>query len=82
MDFDRKSLERLLAMDNVDFGDMLRQISQAVGADQAKTESALSDVDGIKRILSSMSPEDAQKLINSVGKEKSDEILRKINRGV
>ncbi|HAN21424.1 MAG: hypothetical protein A2Y15_09300 [Clostridiales bacterium GWF2_36_10] len=81
MQFDNDTLRRLVNLDDESFRNIIRQISAAAGADSAKTESFITDVRGIKQSLSRMSPEQAEKILNSAGKEKSDQILRIINGG-
>ena len=81
MDFDSSTLKRLLELDDESFKNIIRQISVAAGADRSKTESMLSDVGGIKRTMAKMSPQEAERIINSAGKEKSEEILRILKGG-
>ncbi|MBQ8895472.1 MAG: hypothetical protein IKM32_04900 [Clostridia bacterium] len=83
MDFDRRQLEKLLSMDDESFAALARSIASAAGASKMKTEMMLSNPDALKRRIASVSAEDAQKLIDSAGKEKSEEILRLLReRGV
>lgn len=81
MQLDHDTLKRLLELDDESFRCIIRQISIAAGADHAKTEAILGDVNGIKQSLSRMSPQQAEKILNSAGKDKSEEILRIINKG-
>ena len=81
MEFDNNTLKNLLALDDESFKNIIRQISAAAGANPAKTESFMSDISGIKKSLASLSPKDAEKLLNTAGKEKSEEILRIIKGG-
>lgn len=79
MQLDNETMKRLLELDDESFRNIIRQISVAAGADPAKTEAFAVDVSGIKRSLARMSPEQAEKILNSAGKDKSEEILRIIN---
>ncbi|HBR30824.1 MAG: hypothetical protein PHD46_03575 [Eubacteriales bacterium] len=81
MQLDNDTLRKLLELDDESFRSIIRKISIAAGADQAKTEAFASDVSGIKRSLSKMTPAQAEKILNTAGKEKSDEILRIIKGG-
>lgn len=81
MALDNNTLNRLLELDDESFKNIIRQISVAAGADRNKTEAMLSDVGGIKRSMAKMSPQEAERMINSAGKDKSEEILRIIKGG-
>ena len=75
MQFDRKELEKLLALDDESFKSLARSIAAAAGASPQKTEEFLQDPHALKRRLSRISTQDAQQLVNAAGKEKSQEIL-------
>jgi hypothetical protein len=81
MEIDNNTLKNLLQLDDESFRNIIRQISAAAGADPRKTEAFMVDVSGIKKTLANMTPKDAEKLLNTAGKEKSEEILRIIKGG-
>ncbi len=83
MELNRKQLEKLLAMDDESFATLARSIAEAAGANKMKTEMMLSNPDLLKRRIAGISAEEAQKLVDSAGKEKSEEIMRLLReRGV
>ncbi|MBR5858549.1 MAG: hypothetical protein IKZ05_01365 [Clostridia bacterium] len=83
MELDRRQLETLLSMDDESFSKLARAIAEAAGANKLKTEMLVSNPELLKKRLSGMSKADAQALIDSAGKEKSEEILRLLReRGV
>ena len=83
MEFDRRDLDKLLSLDDESFKTLARTIAEAAGASQAKTEAMLGNTDLLKKRISHMSEEEAKQLINSAGREKSEEILNMIRqRGV
>ncbi len=83
MQFDRAQLDKLLSMDDESFASLTRAIAEAAGADKAKTEMLLSNPDFLKKQLARVSPDDAKKLIDSAGREKSEEIMQMLReRGV
>ncbi len=83
MQFDRTQLDKLLSMDNESFRYLAKSIAEAAGADKAKTEALLSNPEYLKRRISRMTPDEAQKLVDSAGKEKSEEIMEMLKkRGV
>ncbi len=83
MEFNRKDLEKVLSLDDESFKNLTRTIAEAAGASQAKTEMMLSNPDMLKKRISRMNEAEAQQLIQSAGKEKSEEIMNMLrNRGV
>lgn len=83
MQFDRTQLERLLSLDDESFRALTKTIAEAAGASKAKTEAMLNNPDIVKKRLSSISETEAKELLNSAGREKSEEILRMLReRGV
>ncbi len=83
MDFDRRQLDRILSMDDESFATLARSIASAAGASKMKTEMMLSNPELLKRRIAGMTAEEAQALIDSAGREKSEEILRLLReRGV
>lgn len=75
MNFDRESLNKILSMDEESFKNLTRTIAEAAGASKSKTEAMLNNSEFIKRKLSQMTPEEASRLVDSAGKEKSEEIM-------
>lgn len=83
MQFDRRSLDKLLSLDDESFSELARTIAEAAGASKAKTEMMLSNPDMLKRKLARITPEEAQQLVDAAGKEKSEEIMKMLReRGV
>ncbi len=79
MQFDRTQLDQLLSMDDKSFSELARTIAEAAGADKAKAELLISNPELLKRRLSQISPEEASKLIDAAGREKSQEIMDMLN---
>ena len=83
MELDRRQLDRILSMDDESFVLLARTIAEAAGANKMKTEMLLSNPELLKRRISGLTAEEARALIDSAGKEKSEEILRLLReRGV
>lgn len=83
MELDRRQLDRILSMDDESFALLARTIAEAAGANKMKTEMLLSNPELLKRRISGLTAEEARALIDSAGKEKSEEILRLLReRGV
>lgn len=80
MELDRKALDRLLAMDDSALGALTSKIAEAAGADHAKAAQLLGNLDLVRNALARMTPREAEALIRSAGKEKSNEILSIINK--
>lgn len=83
MQFDKKQLERLLSLDDESFRTLTKTIAEAAGASKSKTEALLKNPQMLKQHLSSLSQNEANQILNSAGREKSEEILRMLReRGV
>ena len=83
MELDRRQLDRILSMDDESFALLARTIAEAAGANKMKTEMLLSNPELLKRRISGLTAEEARALIDSAGKEKSEEIMQMLkNRGV
>lgn len=83
MEFDRKTLDKLLSLDDESFKSLARTIAEAAGASKAQTEMLVSNPELLKRRLSHISPDEAKQLIDAAGREKSEEIMQMLRkRGV
>lgn len=83
MNIDKSSIDRVLALDDASFARLAEEIAKAAGADRRKTELMLGNLDRVRGMLSQLTPQEAQQLINSAGAEKSAEIARVLReRGV
>lgn len=83
MNFDRAQLDKLLSMDNENFVALARTIAEMSGANKMKTEVLLANPDVLKRKIAGMTVEEAKELVDSAGKEKSEEIINILRqRGV
>ncbi len=80
MQFDRDSLEKIMSMDDESFKQLAKIIAEAAGASKSKTDMLLNNPDLLKRKLARITPEEAQALIDSAGKEKSQEIMDMLRR--
>ena len=83
MQFDRRQLDKILSMDDESFKDLAKTIAEAAGASKAKTDAMLNNPDVLKRRLSRMDEDEAMRIIDSAGREKSEEIMNMLReRGV
>lgn len=80
MNIDENTINRLMALDDDSLREIIKKIASAAGADPVKAERMSADIGGIKKTISRMTPSDAERFINIAGKDKSEEILRMINR--
>lgn len=83
MNFDRKSLDKLLSLDDESFKALARTIAEAAGASKAQTEMMLANPEILKSRLSRITPDEANRLLDAAGKEKSAQIMDMLkNKGV
>ncbi len=81
MNFDETTRQHLLAMTDAELKNLIGAICEAAGADKNRAAILQSNVGGLRNAFSNMSASDAEKLLQSVGKDKADEIAR-ILRGI
>ena len=83
MNIDKESIDRLLALDDASFRALARSIAEAAGVDKRRTEVFLNNSDVLKSRLAKLTPQEAEILLESAGREKSVEIARILReRGV
>ncbi len=59
---------------------LIKDIGAAVGASERKTDSLTGDLTKVRRTISSMSEEEAKRLIDMAGKEKAAKVYEAIQR--
>lgn len=74
--FDKATREKLASLSSRELESVLGEIAEAIGADKTKTRMLLGNVEGVKGMLRTMTDDEANKLINSIGGEKADKILK------
>lgn len=79
MELDRSALDRILTLDDKSLSELAQKIASAAGADPRRTAEMLKNLDFIRGTIAKMSPEEADKLIRTAGREKSEQILGIIN---
>ncbi len=78
MTFDEKTRQRLLQMSDAELSGLITEIAGAAGADAIKTAMIKSNLSHLRTALQNMSTSDAEKLLQSVDKNKAAEISRLI----
>ncbi|MGM9658719.1 MAG: hypothetical protein ACI3W9_07020 [Eubacteriales bacterium] len=76
---DNESYERLKKLSDSDFRALILRIAEAAGADAQKTAAMIASSSSLKSTLASMSREDAERFIESAGRERSEKIYRIIS---
>lgn len=76
---DNEAYERLKKLSDSDFRALILRIAEAAGADAQKTAAMIASSSSLKSNLASMSREDAERFIESAGRERSEEIYRIIS---
>lgn len=71
-------LGKIKKLDDAQFKSLISEIASAAGADPLKTAAFLRDTGTIRKILNDMTPEEAQNLINKVGQDKAEIILKNL----
>ena len=81
MNFDETTRSRLLAMSDSELKALISAICEAAGADKGKAAMLQGNINGLRNAVAGMSAADAQRLLQSVGKDRTDEIAS-ILRGI
>ncbi len=76
MNFDDNTKKRLLSLSDDEFRALIGAICDAAGADSTKAAMFKSNISGIKNAISGMSSADAERLMQSIGKDKAEDIAR------
>lgn len=75
-----EDLQKVLSMSDGEIKKMIYAVTKAAGGDEKKADKLSSDIPNLKKLLSSLTPEQAEKLLNRTGKAKSEEIYRIIRK--
>ena len=73
-------LEKLKKMDDDELRKMIAEVAGAMGVSEGMKRAALSHTGMIRRKLKNATPADIEKAMNTLGKEKTDQILKHIDR--
>ena len=76
---EKSTKEKILGMDDASFSELVRKIAAEAGADKAKTENMVRNIGSLRSSIANMSDADAERLLNSVGKENAENIKKKLN---
>ncbi len=78
MPLTENEIRNLLSLDDKRFGQVISEICIAVGADPAKAKSFSQNPAGVKSLLSTMSADEINKLLDKAGRQKSNQVLDKL----
>lgn len=79
MTFDEKTRQRLLKMNDAELSNLVSEIASAAGADPLKTAVIKNNLSHLRSTLQNMTSSDAEKLLQSIDKNKASEISRLID---
>lgn len=74
---DGSGIRGALSLSDEQFREMIRMAATAMGLPPAAVNAAVSNAPMLRMMLASASENDLQKIVNQIGKEKTDEILSK-----
>lgn len=80
MNYNENTLRELSALSDEKLQTLIRDIGTAVGASPRKTDALTGDIGRVRKTLSSMSEEEAKRLIDLAGKDKANQIYEAIQR--
>ena len=76
MHLDEDLLRRLTMENDADLADKIRRAAMAAGAGSAQAQRLTADMDKVRRVLGSLTPQDLQGVVQAVGEENLQEILK------
>ena len=82
MKFDKEMLSKLLSLDETSFREKVMGAAQASGINDPRLETALKDVNGLKKTLSGLSEDEVKKVVTMIGAERADEILSNLKKKI
>jgi len=75
MPLTENEIKNLLSLDDARLKDVIMQICDAVGADRSKAARFTADPSGVRAMLSGMSADEVNRLLDKAGREKSEQVL-------
>jgi len=72
-------ISKLLNLTDAELRTKIVAAAGAAGADPKKVQGALQDTDKLRKMISTLTDKDIQNLIQTVGKEKAEEIAKHLN---
>ncbi len=76
---DLSGVRGAMSLDDTQFREMIRMAATAMGLPPAAVNSAVANAPMLRMMLANASDRDLQKVVNQIGKDKTDEILSKFN---
>lgn len=76
---DKNNLNKIMSLDDDTLRKKLSEITALTGADNSKVTNALSDVNKLRKTVSSLSNNDIEKIIASFGRENEEQIQKIIS---
>ena len=76
---DKNDLNKILCLDDDVLKSKLLEITQLIGAENSKVSATISDVDKLKKTVSSLSKKDIERIVASFGQENVDKIQKIIS---
>ena len=81
MQLDENMLRRLAMENDAALADKIRRVAVAAGAGSAQAQRLTADMDKVRRFLGSLTPQDLQGVVQAVGEENLQEILKDLRPG-
>ena len=76
---DLSGVRGAMSLDDDQFREMIRMAATAMGLPAVAVNSAVANAPMLRMMLANASDRDLEKVVNQIGKDKTDEILSKFN---
>lgn len=81
MEINQKMLDSLLSLNDEELKNKVRLIASAIGFDEKIAASQTADISKIRTMLKRAGPDDINRLIQNVGRDRAEIIFKKLNGG-
>lgn len=81
MEINQKMLDSLLSLSDEDLQNKLRLIASSIGFDERIAAAQTADVTKVRTMLKSAGTDDINRLINAMGRERADIIIKTLGGG-
>lgn len=80
MEPSKKDVNRILQMSDEKLKSTIEEIAKAIGADDKKAKSLVSDIPGLKAKISGLNDSELDRIIKSAGKDNAEKILNELKK--
>lgn len=81
MEINQKILDSFLALNDAEIQQKLQMIARSLGIDEKKVATQTADVSKIRSMIRTASAEDINRLVNTLGRDRAEVIIKTLGGG-